>query len=504
MKQLSGLDANFLYLETPSQFGHVSSVSVYERPERKDFRPFDEWMAQVDQRLHLLEPLTRKLVNVPLGLDHPFWVEDPDFDLEFHVRHTAVAPPGSDEQLADLVARIVGRPLDRSRPLWESYVIEGLPGDQFAILTKVHHATIDGASGAELLTLMLDTSPRGGEVASAPVPRARPPRMPSTAEVLAATGLSLARKPGRMLVISARTMRDVGKATRNPLLVAAADQLRSSLRGPLGTLLNAGRRRPEERDAPPLRLPSLNAPRTRFNRSITPHRKFAFRSTSLGTVKAIKNALGATVNDVVMAACAGGLRTYLAGHGELPDEPLTAMVPVSVRTGNETEKWTNRVSGIVATLPTDEPDPLKRVLKVHEAMVTAKGLFDALPAERLIDFAEFPPPAVFTRASRMATRFELANRFGAPVNVVISNVPGPREPLYSAGAKLLHYYPVSTVVDGQGLNITVQSYLETLDFGLVACAELVPDLWTLVDAIVDDLEELAEAAGVISPIRQSS
>ncbi|MGI8794514.1 MAG: WS/DGAT/MGAT family O-acyltransferase [Acidimicrobiales bacterium] len=503
MKQLSGLDASFLYLETPRQFGHVSSVSVYERPKRKSFKPFEAWQSEVGRRIHLLEPMTRKLVDVPMRLDHPFWVEDPDFDLDFHVRHTAVAPPGDDEQLADLVARIIGRPLDRSRPLWESYVIEGLPNNQFAILTKVHHATIDGASGAELLTMMLDTTPEGDEVEPPPSNRSTP-RMPSTPEVLAAAGLSLARKPGRMLVITARTLREAGKATRNPLLVAAADQMRSSLRGPLGTLLNAGRRRPEERDLPPqINLPSLNAPRTRFNRSITAHRKFAYRSTSLDAVKAIKNALGATVNDVVMAACAGGLRTYLEGHGELPDQPLTAMVPVSVRTGEETEKWTNRGSGLIATIPTDEADPLKRVLKVHEAMVTAKGLFDALPAERMIDFAEFPPPAVFTRASRMATRFELANRFGAPVNVVISNIPGPREPLYSAGAKLLHYYPVSTVVDGQGLNITVQSYLDTLDFGLVACAELVPDLWTLVDAIVDDLELLAKAAGVDEPVRKT-
>lgn len=499
MKQLSGVDAGFLYMETPSTVGHVSSLSVYERPAG-DYHPFDEWYAQIERRLHLLEPLTRRLVNVPFGLDHPFWVADPAFDLEFHVRHTAVPPPATDEQLADLVARIIARPLDRRRPLWESYVIEGLGDDRFAILTKVHHSTIDGASGAELLTMMLDDSPHPERDDEPVVPPAFE-RVPSDTEVLTRALANLARKPGRLVVLSARTVRDLGRATRNPLLVAAADEVRSTLRGPVGALLNFGRQRPEERDAPPLALPSLRAPRTRFNQAISPHRKFAFRSTSLDSVKAVKNALGATVNDVVMAVCAGGLRAYLDSHDDLPDDPLVAMIPVSIRTGEETEKWTNRVSGLIANIPTNEPDPVERVRKVHEAMMTSKGLFDALPADALTDFAQFPPPAVFSRAMRMATRFRVANRFTAPVNLIISNVPGPREPLYSAGARLLHYYPVSAVGESQGLNITVQSYLGTLDFGLVACAELVPDLWDLVDAIVDDLATLAKAVGVDTPVR---
>jgi WS/DGAT/MGAT family acyltransferase len=499
VKQLSGLDAGFLYMETPSTVGHVSSLSVYERPD-PSYRPLEAWCGQVERRVHLLEPLTRRPVNVPFGLDHPYWVEDPDFHLDFHIRHTAVPPPGSDEQLANLVARVIARPLDRAHPLWESYVIEGLANDRFAILTKVHHATIDGASGAELLTLMLDHDPEGDVIADPPARRGVP-RVPGDTEILARTIVNLARKPGRLLVLSARTLRDVGRATRNPLLVAAGNQLRGGLRGPLGTVLNLGRRRNEERDEPPLALPSLRAPRTMFNQSITPHRAFAFRSTSLDAVKAVKNQLGATVNDVVMAACAGGLRRYLDMHGDLPQQPLVAMIPVSIRTGQETEKWTNRVSGIIANLPTNEADPIARVKSVHDAMMTAKGLFDALPAEALTDFAQFPPPAVFTRAMRMATRFHLANRFTAPINLIVSNVPGPREPLYSAGAKLLHYYPVSAIGESQGLNITVQSYLGSLDFGLVACPDLVPDLWNLVDAIVDDLEALVQASGLDVPVR---
>lgn len=494
MKQLSGLDATFLHMETSSQFGHVSSLSIYERPSG-DYDPLSAWRLQIDRRLHLLEPLRRRLVEVPLGLDHPYWIEDPDFDLDFHVRHTAVPPPGGDEQLAELVARIIGRPLDRSRPLWETYVIEGLAGNRFGVLTKIHHATVDGASGAELTVIMLDTSPDGDDVPPPDKPW-EPEAVPSDMEVIARASANLIRKPGRALLLSARVLREFGEQTRNPALVMAARQWRNSLRGPLGRLLNAGRKRDEERDPPPT-LPVSGAPRTRFNSGITPHRKFAFRATSLSQVKDIKNALGATVNDVVMAACAGALRTYLEKRGELPAEPLVSMIPVSIRTGDESEKWTNRVSGLIALLPTNEPDPLQRVLKVHEAMRASKELFNAIRAETLTDFAQFPSPALFTRAVRMATRWGVMARLAPTAgNLTISNVPGPREPLYAAGAKLLHYFPVSTIVDGQGLNITVQSYMDSLDWGLVACRELVPDVADLMDDIAHELDVLAEAAGV--------
>jgi WS/DGAT/MGAT family acyltransferase len=485
-------------METSNQFGHVSSVSVYEKPSA-DFQPFPAWRAAIEKRLHLLEPLRRRLVEVPFNIDHPYWIEDPDFDLDYHVRHTALPPPGGDEQMAKLVARLIGRPLDRRRPLWESYVIEGMPEDRFAVFTKVHHATIDGASGAELLTLMLDQTPEGDEIAP-PEKVWQPERAPSDLEVLNRTALSLARKPGRLALLSARAARELGKATRNPVLVGAANQWRDSLRGPVGALMNIGRARDEERDPPPP-LPSLRAPRTPWNRSITPHRNFAFQSTSLDAVKAIKNAMGATVNDVVMGACAGGLRTYLEEKGALPDEPLVTMVPVSIRTGQETEKWTNRVSGLLASLPTNEPEIADRVRLVHETMVQSKQMFDAIPADMLTDFSQFPSPATFARATRMATRFRLGDRFNPPVNLVISNVPGPRTPLYSTGAKLLHYYPVSTIVDGQGLNITVQSYLDTLDWGLVSCRELVPDLDHLLDLIVVEMELMAKLANVDVSVR---
>jgi diacylglycerol O-acyltransferase / wax synthase len=493
MKQLSGLDATFLHLETSAQFGHVSGLSIYTRPEVPGYRPYDAWRTQLQQRLHLLEPLRRRLAEVPLGLDHPYWVEDPDFDLDFHVRHTAVPPPGTDDQLAKLVGRLVARPLDRRKPLWLSYVIEGLPDRRFAVLTIVHHATVDGASGVELMSLMLDDSPEG-VVVPPEGERWTPERPPGDLEMLARGALGLARKPARGLLLAAWSAREIGRATRNPVLVRTANDVRRSLRGPLGTVLNLGRHRPEEPDAPPA-MPSVRPPRTPFNGPITPHRKLAIRSTSLDVVKQVKSALGVTLNDVVMAACAGGLRTFLDRREALPADPLVALVPVSVRTGEETDRWTNRVSMLSAVLPTDEPDPVRRVRRVHESMSSSKEIFSALPAERLTDFAEFPPPAVFARAMRLSARLRLGSRL-TPGNLVISNVPGPRTPLYAAGARLEHYYPVSTIVEGQGLNITVQSYLDRLDWGLVSCAELLPDVDVLLGDILDEIDALAAAAGI--------
>jgi diacylglycerol O-acyltransferase / wax synthase len=492
MKQLTGLDATFLHLETGAQFGHVSGLSIYARPDTAGYDPYAAWRGQVERRLHLLEPLRRRLVEVPLGLDHPYWIEDPDFDLDFHVRHSAVPPPGRDDQLAAVVGRIVARPLDRTRPLWLSYVIEGLAGERFAVLTVVHHATVDGASGVELMTLMLDDHPDAADVPP-PAEPWRPEPVPSDLELLARGTLGLARKPARAILLAARTAAEFGEATRNSVLVRSADEVRRSMQGPLGTVLNLGRAREDDRDAP-APLPSMRPPRTPFNRPITPHRKLAIGTASLGTVRAVKAALGATVNDVVVAVCAGGLRTWLKRHDALPDDPLVGLVPVSIRTGEEVERWTNRVSMLSAVLPTDEPDPVARVRRVHEAMASSKELFEAIPAERLTDFAEFPPPAVFARAMRLSARLGLGSRLVLG-NLVISNVPGPRQPLYAAGAQLEHYYPVSMIVEGQGLNITVQSYLDRLDFGLVCCPELVPDVDDLLAAIMADIEALATLTG---------
>ena len=491
MKQLSGLDASFLYLETGTQFGHVSGLAVFDRPDEAGWSAYEAVRKKLTRRLPDLEPFRRRLVEVPFGLDHPFWIEDPDFDLEFHLRETAVPAPGSTDQLAALVARLIARPLDRRHPLWECYVIDGLEGDRFGVLTKIHHATVDGAAGAELMTIFYDYEPGTVDV---PDRIGLPPgeRVPSAAQTLSKVVLNSIGKPTKFARLQVRTLRAVGEMTRNRGLTGAADLLRT-VPNPLGARVAARARRSADSVSA---LPETSAPPTPFNGAITPHRRVSLRSVSLGDVKAIKSATGSTVNDVVMAACAGGLRNYLSEHGELPDRPLVAMVPVSIRTGSEADPWTNRVSGIFTVMPTTEEEPLERLSQTSKVMDDAKARFTLLPATALVDYAEFAPPALAIRAARVASRLRIADRLNPPINLVVSNVPGPRRPLYLENAKMANYYPVSTIVDGAGLNITVQSYCDTMDFGLVACRELVPDLDRLADLVVAEFAALARAAGV--------
>ena len=496
MKQLSGLDASFLYMETSTSFGHVSVLGVYRRPDDPDYDPFEALKAQLESRLHLLDPFRRRLVEVPLGLDHPYWINDPDFDIDFHLRHIAIPPPGDNEQLAVQVARIIGRPMDRSRPLWEVYVMEGLEGGDFAVLQKTHHATIDGASGVEMLTMLLDSDPAGDDV-EPDDGSWQPEPVPSDLDLLNRTALSFVRRPGRAARVQLQFAQQMAEITRNKGLSRMIRQARRQLPAPLG----GSRREPREGEP---QLPRTAAPRTPFNKSITPHRRLAIRTVALSDIKALKDAFDATVNDVVMAVCAGALRRYLQHHDALPAEPLQAMIPVSIRTGNETDKWTNRVSGLVAALPTHVADPAERVKIVHDEMVEAKAQFEMVPAESLIDMSQFSSPAVAVQAARLASSMRIADRTSPPVNVVISNVPGPRQPLYLAGSRLVHYYPVSMIAEGMGLNITVHSYMDTLDIGLVSCRELVPDLEYLVDLHVEEVDALFEAAGIRRPSVTSS
>ncbi len=462
MQQLSGLDDSFLNWETPSTPLHVASVTIIDG----DDYDYDRFARHVESRLHLLPPFTRRLVEVPFGIDHPYWVEDPDFDLEFHLRRIALPAPGDDHQLAEQVARIHGRALDRSRPLWEMYLIEGVRERDVAVLCRMHHAAVDGVSGAEILTILLDTSP-DVEAPAEPPPLVKE-RVPSQVEMLARGSLGLLTSPARAVRTAGRTLQ---------ALPAVGSRL-------------AALRRPDDDT---IGRPKVQAPPTPFNAPITPHRRFAFGSVSLDTVKAIKNARGTTVNDVVMAACAGALRSYLVAHDALPDRPLQAMVPISVRTEAEKGAMGNRVTSLVAMLPTDVDDPLERLARTHAAMQTAKER-DAVPADLLADYSQFATPAVAARAARAVARLRLAERFRPPVNLVISNIPGPNFPLYYAGARMKALYPVSAIVDGIGLNITLQSYMGSLDFGLVSCRELVPDLWDLWAMLEDEFATLAAAA----------
>ncbi|MEB4211074.1 wax ester/triacylglycerol synthase family O-acyltransferase [Mycobacterium sp. 94-17] len=483
MKQLSGLDAAFLYMETPTTFGHVTGLTIFERPN-PDYDPYTAVYAKYASLIGKLEPLRRRPVEVPFGLDHPYWVVDANFDLEFHIRELHLARPGRADQLADQVCRIVGRPMDRNRPLWEAYVIDGLADGRWALLNKYHHATIDGASGQLLLESLLDATPDAPP--AQPSPEWRPEPLPTDVELLRLALVNLAGNPFKALRVQARIVRQLADAAGIDSLSSAATVAGKVVKR-VGRLGSGAR--------PRIPLPATPAPRTPWNKTITPHRRFAMRTASLENIKRLKAATGGTVNDIVMAICAGGLREYLLAHDCLPDRPLRAMVPVSIRTGDEADPWTNRVSAIVAELPTDCDDPVERVVRCREAMQRAKRQFELVPAAELADLTQYSAPVLAIAAVRLASRLRLANRVAQPFNLVISNVPGPRRPLYFTGAKLCHQYPMSIVTDGQGLNITVTSYLDRLDFGFIVDRDLVPDVWDLAEMHIAEISRLFEATG---------
>ncbi len=489
MKQLSGLDASFLYMETPNTYGHVNGLAIYERPS-EDFEPFEHVYQRFGDMVGNLEPMRRRLVDVPFGLDHPYWIDDPDFDLDYHVRHIGLAPPGAADQLGEQVARIVGRHMDRRRPLWEVYVIEGLADGRWAMLTKYHHATIDGASGVIMLKILTDPTPdtewtmKPAEWHGEEIPKDR--------DLLRETARHLVANPVKAARLQLKVVRQLAEAAGIDSVSSAAGQARDAIKSLVVTTSGADDANNNESS---VSFPLSPAPRTPWNASVSPNRRFAMRSVSLANVKALKVATGGTINDIVMAMCTGALREYLIRHDQLPDEPLRAMVPVSIRTGDEEDVWTNRVSGIVADLPTNCDDPVERVSLCREAMNQAKRQFELVPAETMMEATQVTSPVIAASAIRLVGRLKLADRVNSPVNVIISNVPGPREALYFAGAKLDAYIPVSTISDGVGLNITVHSYEDRLDIGLISDRELIPDLWDLVDLHVDEIARLFEATG---------
>jgi WS/DGAT/MGAT family acyltransferase len=462
VQQLTGLDASFLNLETSTQHGHVAGVVILDPSTAPDGFDFETLRELIASRIHLLPPFRRKLVQVPLGLDHPYWIEDPEFDLDFHVRHIAVPPPGDHRQLAELVARIHARPLDRARPLWELYLIEGLEDGRVATLTKLHHAAIDGVSGAEILTILLDADPEGREMPSED--RWRPDRVPGQVELLARTGFQYAFRPLKALKLARNVARSV------PALGALVPRRRSDV----------------------LSRPGLVAPHTRLNDPITAHRRFAFADVELARVKAIKNTAGVTVNDVVIALCAGAMRRWLETYHEVPERSLQAMVPISIRSDEKAGAMGNEVSVMIASIGTHLDDPLERLAHAHESMEVAKHAHNATPATLLQDFAQFAPPAVAARAARLVFRNGRAGRM-TPFNMVISNIPGPNFPLYLAGAKLEGHYPVSAIVEGMAVNITLHSYLGNLCFGIVTDRDIVSDAWELMQFVTDEVDVLEKA-----------
>src|SRR3954449_1914524 len=484
MHQLTSLDAQFLAIESPKTYGHVGGLAVYDPSTAPGGEITHEDICRlVSERLHLLPPFTRKLVPVPLGLDHPYWIEDADFDIRFHIRESAVPPPGDDRQLARTIERIFARPLDRTRPLWELYLVHGLEGGRFALLTKIHHSVVDGVSGNEILSTLLDVSPEGREIdppdSSA---KERGERRPSDLEMLGRGLLGPPRQPLRMVrsiptvVPNLSDFPGVGAIPGAPTAVKALTKAWGLL--------------PGTRDVGVLETTTARPPKTPFNGRISAHRSFSFGSLSLDAVKQLKNELGITVNDVVVALCATAVRDWLLERDALPEDPLVAMVPMSVRTEEEKGTYGNRVSMMIVPIPTDVDDPRERLMRAHETLKSAKERHRALPADLLTDATSFIPPAVHARASRLT--MELGGRLAPPLNLVISNVPGPRDPLYLAGAQLQANFPVSVVTDGVGLNMTVMSYRDHVDFGLVGDRNLMGDAWPLMEGLESSLDELCE------------
>jgi WS/DGAT/MGAT family acyltransferase len=479
MRQLTSLDAQFLALETARQYGHVGGLAILDPSTREGTLDLAGVQQLLAERLALVPPLRWRLAEVPLSLDYPYWVDDPDFDLEFHVREIALPAPGNENQLAEQVARIVARPLDRSRPLWELYLIHGLEDGHLAVLTKIHHAVVDGLSGAEIMAALLDLTPDGREV-TASSPRAE--RMPGTAELLARGALGMLRVPVRFARSAPTALPNLAEVRSLAVMpgVRAISQVAERTRQV--ALRRPGRRRPA----------ALPAPRTPFSGRVSGHRRIAFGQLSLAEVKAAKNQHGTTVNDVVVSICAGAVRRWLLEHDALPDGPLVAQIPISVRTEAQTGTYGNRIMLQAAPLFTDVADPVERLRRTHDALGDMKQRHSALPAELLQDANHFIPPAVFALAARSTFALATSTAGRPPWNLVISNVPGPQVPLYLAGARLVANYPISVITDGMGLNITVMSYLGHLDFGLVADRDQMPDVHLLIRWLRDEVALLTK------------
>jgi WS/DGAT/MGAT family acyltransferase len=461
VERLSGLDASFLYFETPNQHMHVLAVIEFDPATAPGGYSFDRIKEMIRSRLHLAAPLHRRLARVPFNIHHPVWVEDPDFDLDYHVRRVGCPAPGGKRELAELVDDIASRKLDRDRPLWELTVVEGLEGGRIAAIAKMHHCTIDGVSGANLMVHFFDLEPE---------PAIQPEEQPLVGERVP-SDLELA---GRSLLARAVRPNVVKLASLIPQTLGAVRRFAKTHR---------------ELDGPGMAAP-LTAPRTIYNAPITAHRQVAFADVPLADVKAIKNLHGTTVNDVVQAIAAGALRRHMAKYDEIPEKSLMAACPVSVRGGDEEGKGSNRVSAMFSTLYTDVKDPVKRLLAIHEANKGAKEEHHAIGADLLQNWAEFAAPTTFSLAARVYTGMRLSDRIPVAINLIISNVPGPPIPLYLAGSKLTELYPLGPIFDGAALNVTVVSYMGRLYWGLIACRETVPGLWDLAEAIPEALEEL--------------
>jgi WS/DGAT/MGAT family acyltransferase len=463
LERLSAVDASFLANESPTSHMHVGAVTILEGPQP----PFEEFLDGLRARLHLVPRYRQKLAHHPGG--RPLWVDDPDFNLEYHVRQTALPKPGSEAQLMRLAARVMSQQLDRTKPLWEVWLVEGLDGGRVALISKTHHALIDGVSGVDLATVMFDLGPVPADLAKETEGLApwTPAPEPSTAELVAGGVAGLART-GLGLAAGA-----VGALTRPSETIA---QAREAAEG-IGEILWAG----------------LNpAPETPLNVEIGPHRRFVGVRCELADFKAVKNALGGTVNDVVLAVVAGAIRDWLHARGRRVEGlEMKACVPVSTRS-KEHEGLGNQISQVVAPLPIHEADPVRRLHEVSRAMEGIKESRQAVGAETIAGLQDFAPPTILAQASRL----NFSSRF---YNLLVTNVPGPQFPLYVLGRRMQAVYPVAFLGGDRALAVAVMSYDGALGFGLIADLDALADLDAVAAGISSSLAELVELAGGPAP-----
>ena len=437
---------------------HVASTTLFEGPAPR----YTEFRDHIDSRLHLVPRFRQKLRFVPFGMGRPVWVDDPHLNLAYHVRHTALPEPGSEQQLRVLAARIFSQQLDRSKPLWELWLIEGLKGDRFAIVGKTHHAMVDGVSGVDITTVLFDTEQEPTET-SKPLERWIPEPEPSRAQLLAEALVQRALDPREVV-------RGVRRVVRGP---------RRALRRATEAALAAGS----------FAWTGIAAPPSPFNFEVGPHRRFAWVRASLADMKQVKNELGGTVNDVILAAVAGALGRYLRSRGHSTAEvELRAMVPVSVRTSEQQGALGNRVTSMMAPLPVWCEDPARRMEIVKQSMGDLKQSKQALGATLLTQLADFAPPTVAGQAARLQAR----QRF---FNLVVTNVPGPQFPLYLMGGRMERVFPMVPLAKNQGICVGIMSYDGQVNFGLIGDYDGMPDLDDLAKDLETSIAELIEAAG---------
>jgi WS/DGAT/MGAT family acyltransferase len=478
MRQFTSVDAQFIAAEDGRVHGHVTGLAVYEAGLTTE-----AVRDVIADRIRLVPPFRERMVTVPLGLDLPYWVEDPSFELDNHVFEHQLPGPGDDHQLAEATASVLATPLDLSRPPWAIHVIHGLTGGRVAVATSIHHSASDGVGMAELFAILHDPTPEIRNLGGGSEPPAG--SVPGRLSMLARGVAGLPRQPIRFVRSFPRALPHLDQVV--------------TLRAMPGVprVAQLGRRlRPANGDGEMLDGPTVLAPRTRTTGRISGRRTVAFTSTSLAEVKAIKNHFGVTVNDVVMAIIAGGLRRWLAEREDLPaTEPLAAMVPISVRAPDQGGAFGNKMAMMIPPLHTEEPDAARRLALTHESMRSAKERHQAVPATLLQDANHFIPPVLLARAARACAIVASSPRRGAAANVLISNIPGSRVPQYMAGARLLAHYPLSAIFHGLGLNVTVVSYGDQVDWGIAGDPEQIGDAWSIIDELVASQAELHSLVG---------